>query len=150
MANPSLLPLPRRSPGRGSVRARSPHRNAQRCEVGPLAGYQSRYRSRAPRPPGDPRFQQLPHFGVFVDLLAHPNARHAPAAPVGADLNRALSQVEAEVLHKGGDPAALLNEVQAEFASGVRGALGCYSRPHMCVCAAKPLPSLRVLCAIEA
>jgi len=62
----------------------------------------------------DPRFQQIPNFKVFVDLLAHPNAKPAVTTPISLELNEALGQVEKELLYKGGDPVPLLNEVQAE------------------------------------
>jgi multiple sugar transport system substrate-binding protein len=63
-----------------------------------------------------PRFQQIPNFKVFMELLAHPNAVHVTTTPIGLELNEAMGRVEAEVLHKdGGDPVLLLNEVQAEL-----------------------------------
>ncbi len=64
----------------------------------------------------DPRFQQSPGFGVFMDLLAHPNAKHTVTTPISLELNEALGQVEADLLQGGGDAVPLLNEVQAEFA----------------------------------
>jgi ABC-type glycerol-3-phosphate transport system substrate-binding protein len=64
----------------------------------------------------DPRFHDIPSFELFLDLLAHPNARPAVTTPINLELNEALGQVEVELLHNGGDAALLLNEVQAEFA----------------------------------
>jgi multiple sugar transport system substrate-binding protein len=64
----------------------------------------------------DPRFVQVSHLQVFLDLMAHPNASHAVTTPISLELNEALRRVEGEVLHQGSDPLPLLNEVQAEFA----------------------------------
>ena len=64
----------------------------------------------------DPRFQQGPHWKVFMELLAHPNAGYAAALPIRPELSRALGEVEEQALHDGGDPLSLLEEVQAEFA----------------------------------
>jgi multiple sugar transport system substrate-binding protein len=72
----------------------------------------------------DPRFLNVPGLEVFIDLLAHSNAMHAISMPISPELNEALGQVEDEVLHNGGDPVGLLNEVQSEFASRLREALG--------------------------
>jgi multiple sugar transport system substrate-binding protein len=71
----------------------------------------------------DPRFQQAPNFELFVDLMAHPNAKPAVTTPISLELNEALGQVEEELLHKGGDPVPLLNEVQAEIAPKLKEAL---------------------------
>ena len=64
----------------------------------------------------DPRSQRNPNFEVFADLMAHPNAKPAVTTPISVELNEALGQVEEELLHTGGDPVELLNEVQAEIA----------------------------------
>jgi multiple sugar transport system substrate-binding protein len=77
----------------------------------------------------DPRFGQIPNFKVFMDLMAHPNAKPAVTTPVSSELNEALGQVEVEVLHKGGDPAPLLNEVQAEFAPKLKEGLSYHDGP---------------------
>jgi len=77
----------------------------------------------------DPRFQQLPNFKAFVDLMAHANAKHSVTTPISSELNLALGQVEEEVLHGGGDPVPLLNEVQAELAVELREALAYHDRP---------------------
>jgi multiple sugar transport system substrate-binding protein len=64
----------------------------------------------------DLRFGQIPHFDVFLDLLADPNAASVTTSPISAELNEALRAIEGELLHEGsGDPAALLNAVQTEF-----------------------------------
>jgi len=52
-----------------------------------------------------------------MDLLAHSEARYAGATPLRSELNRALGEVEEQVLHKGSDPVLLLGEVQVAFAS---------------------------------
>jgi multiple sugar transport system substrate-binding protein len=71
----------------------------------------------------DPRFQQIPSLGAFVDLLAHPNAKPAVTTPISLELNEALGQGEEELLHRGGDPVQLLNGVQAEIAPKLEEAL---------------------------
>jgi multiple sugar transport system substrate-binding protein len=71
----------------------------------------------------DPRFQAWPHGDLFLDLLGGPGATRSVPTPVGAALNRALGEVEAEVLHAGGDPAALLDELQVELAPKLEEAL---------------------------
>ena len=70
----------------------------------------------------DPRFDQVPFFEIFMDLLAHPNARQAITTPLNQELNEALGQVEEKVLRGGGDPVLLLTEAQAELASDLEGA----------------------------
>jgi multiple sugar transport system substrate-binding protein len=77
----------------------------------------------------DPRFQGIPNFGVFVDLMVHPNAKHTVTTPISLDLNEALGQVEEELLHQGGDPLPLLNELQAEFASKLKETLSYHDGP---------------------
>jgi hypothetical protein len=51
-----------------------------------------------------------------LGLLDHPNAKPTVTTPIGSELNKALHRVEAELLIEGGDPASLLNDVQAELA----------------------------------
>lgn len=80
-------------------------------------------------PAQDPRFRQMPNFQMFVDLMAHPNARAAVTTPITLDLNEALGRVEAELLHKGGDPALLLNEAQAEITARLEEGLAYHDRP---------------------
>jgi hypothetical protein len=77
----------------------------------------------------DLRFQQMPSFKVFMDLMAHLNAQPALTTPISAGLNEALGQVEQELLHKGGEPVALLNEVQSELAAKLREALSYQDTP---------------------
>ena len=76
----------------------------------------------------DPRFQQIPGFRVFMDLLAHPGAGYIVSTPISPALNEALGQVEEASLHQGGDPLPLLNEVQAELAPRLKEALAYYDR----------------------
>jgi multiple sugar transport system substrate-binding protein len=73
--------------------------------------------------------QQVPDFKVFMDLMAHPNAKPAVTMPVSSELNEALGQVEEEVLHKGGEPAPLLDKVQAEFAPKLKEPLSYHDGP---------------------
>jgi ABC-type glycerol-3-phosphate transport system substrate-binding protein len=77
----------------------------------------------------DPRFQEAPHLEVFLDLMAHPNARTAATTPISSELNESLDQVEAQLLHNGGDAVLLLDEVQAELAPRLEEALGFHGRP---------------------
>jgi multiple sugar transport system substrate-binding protein len=65
----------------------------------------------------DPRFQEMAGFGVFVDLMAHANARPSRTTPISAELNEALGDAEADLLQGGGDPVLLLNEIQAELST---------------------------------
>ena len=55
------------------------------------------------------RFQQNPGFMMFLDLLNQPNAMPSITTPIDPELNEALGQIEADVLHKGEDPLSLLN-----------------------------------------
>ncbi len=77
----------------------------------------------------DPRFQGLPNFRVFLDLLAHTNAKHTVTTPISLELNEALGQVEEELLHKGGDPVQLLKELQAAIAPKLEGTLSYHDGP---------------------
>jgi multiple sugar transport system substrate-binding protein len=64
----------------------------------------------------DPRFQQIPYFQVFMDLMAGAGSSYNISTPISLELNTALGMVEKELLHKqGGEPASLLGELQAEF-----------------------------------
>lgn len=63
----------------------------------------------------DPRFRQNPNTQALAGLMAQPNAEAAVSTPISSELNEALARIEAEVLDKGGNPAPLLNEVQAEL-----------------------------------
>jgi multiple sugar transport system substrate-binding protein len=77
----------------------------------------------------DPRFQQIPNFRLFMDLMAHANAKPAVTTPISVELNEVLGQVEVELLNKGGDPVPLLNEVQAGIAPKLEEALSYQGRP---------------------
>ena len=71
----------------------------------------------------DPRFDQVPFFELFMDLLAHPNASPAATTPITLELNEALVQVEEGILKQAIDAKLLLNEVQTEFALKLEQAL---------------------------
>jgi multiple sugar transport system substrate-binding protein len=77
----------------------------------------------------EPRFGEIPGFGLFVDLLAHPHAGATLTTPISQALNEALGRVEEEVLHRGGDPVPLLDEVQAGLAPGLREASARHDGP---------------------
>jgi ABC-type glycerol-3-phosphate transport system substrate-binding protein len=77
----------------------------------------------------DPRFLQIPDLEVFMDLMAHPSARPAVTTPISPELNEALGQVEEKLLHQGGETLPLLNEVQAELAPKLEGAMAYHDRP---------------------
>jgi hypothetical protein len=57
------------------------------------------------------RFHQNPIFEVFMDLVAHPNARLAVTTPISAEPGRGGGDAQG-----GGDPVLLTSEVQAERA----------------------------------
>jgi hypothetical protein len=61
--------------------------------------------------------------------MAHPNAEPADATPIGSELDEALGQVEAELLHKGSDLVPLLNEAQGKLAAKLKEALSYYDEP---------------------
>ncbi len=63
----------------------------------------------------DPRFRENAKFGIFMDLMASPNAKPAVTTPISSELNETLGQIEEQVLHAGVDPVPLLNEAQAKF-----------------------------------
>ena len=77
----------------------------------------------------DPRFDQVPFFEVFMDLLAGPNARPAITTPVNQELHEALGQVEEKLLRGGGEPVLLLTEAQAELVSELEEAASHEGRP---------------------
>jgi multiple sugar transport system substrate-binding protein len=64
----------------------------------------------------DPHLQGIPHVQAFVELLDNPRAGHVAMTPVRAELNEALRELEAAVLHEGGDLAPLLSALQGELA----------------------------------
>lgn len=64
----------------------------------------------------DPRFQQIPNFQVFLDLIASHNTGSIASTPINLELNTHLAKVEKEILHTGGgDPVRMLDELQAEY-----------------------------------
>jgi multiple sugar transport system substrate-binding protein len=77
----------------------------------------------------DPRFQEVPGLGVFLDLLGHPNAAGSIATSLSPELNAALGQVEDQVLRHSGDPVSLLDGLRAEFERELREALVLQSGP---------------------
>jgi ABC-type glycerol-3-phosphate transport system substrate-binding protein len=68
----------------------------------------------------DPRFLNVPGFELFMGLVAHPNTKHVVTTSIRPELNEALEQVEREVLHKEGDPALLLDDLQTEVVSKLK------------------------------
>jgi hypothetical protein len=77
----------------------------------------------------DPRFHQIASFELFLDLIAHPNARPTVPVPITPVLNEALGRVEDELRRTGGDPEPLLNELQIHFAPRLEEALSYDRRP---------------------
>lgn len=64
----------------------------------------------------DPRFQQMPHFELFMSLLSGPNAYISPAGSFNFELNQAVQAAEKAILRaEGQTPEAVLDEVQAQF-----------------------------------
>lgn len=64
----------------------------------------------------DPCFSKLgPKFQVFLDLMNSKNAFAVITSPISLELNDALGTAEEEILHAGGDPKTLLDQIQAEF-----------------------------------
>jgi multiple sugar transport system substrate-binding protein len=64
----------------------------------------------------DTRFQAIPYFDVFLDLLNNPSARFIPLFSECVKLNAAMHTVEKTTLYQENRTSeALLDEVQAEF-----------------------------------
>jgi len=64
----------------------------------------------------DSRFQEIPGFKVFMELLASANARGAVTRPIILQLHAAPGRVEEELPHiEGGDPVPVSNRVQAQL-----------------------------------
>jgi multiple sugar transport system substrate-binding protein len=63
-------------------------------------------------------------FQVFVDLMSSQNAFAILTTPISLELNDALGTTEEQILHAGGDPKALLDQVQADFAPKFQEAMG--------------------------
>jgi multiple sugar transport system substrate-binding protein len=76
----------------------------------------------------DPRFQQNSDFKVFMDVLAHPNARPVITTPISAELSDALEQVE-ELLQREADPIGLLNQIAAEIGPKLREVSSSHDEP---------------------
>jgi multiple sugar transport system substrate-binding protein len=64
----------------------------------------------------DTRFQAIPYFDVFLDLLNNPNAQFIPASSVSVKLNAAMCKVEKTALYQENrTPGTLLDGIQREF-----------------------------------
>jgi multiple sugar transport system substrate-binding protein len=63
----------------------------------------------------DPRFYEIPHFEVFLDLMAHPNAAPTVSTPVSTPLNAIVGEIE-KAMRQGKSPADRLTQLQADFA----------------------------------
>jgi multiple sugar transport system substrate-binding protein len=77
----------------------------------------------------DPRFAQIRHIGVLIELMADAESAYNVSTSISQELNEALRQVEEEALHNGGDPVRLLDELQAEFAPRLKEALAHFDDP---------------------
>ena len=77
----------------------------------------------------DPRFQSVPDLRVFLDLMAQANAKPAVTTAMTQELSEALDRIEEEVLHQGGDPVLLLDQLQAGLESQKKEALSFQARP---------------------
>jgi hypothetical protein len=64
-----------------------------------------------------------------MGLMAHPNAKHAVTPPISLEANQALGRAEEELLHKGGDPVSVMNEIQAESAPKLKKGLSYLDTP---------------------
>lgn len=64
----------------------------------------------------DPCFTENAKFKVFMDLMAHPNAKYITTTPISLEFNDAYGLVFEQVVHTGEDPKPLLDQLQAEFA----------------------------------
>jgi multiple sugar transport system substrate-binding protein len=68
----------------------------------------------------DLRFEQIPNYQIFMDLVASPNSSSIMSTRNGGEVNQVLTQAERDLLHKtGGNPASLLlSRIQTDFMSG--------------------------------
>jgi hypothetical protein len=67
----------------------------------------------------DTRFEQIPNFQMFIDLVASPVSSSIITTRNSAEVNQALAQAERSLLHESGsDPALVLSKVQTELMSG--------------------------------
>jgi hypothetical protein len=55
----------------------------------------------------DPRFHENKKFELFLNLMDSPNASHITYSPISAEVNTELGSLEEQILHAGGDAAAL-------------------------------------------
>ena len=55
----------------------------------------------------DPRFHENKKFELFLNLMDSPNASHIIYSPISAEVNTELGSLEEQILHAGGDAAAL-------------------------------------------
>ena len=66
----------------------------------------------------DLRFEQIPNYKMFMDLVASPNSSSIISTRNNGEVNQALAEAERDLLHEtGGDPASLLSNIQTEFVS---------------------------------
>ena len=63
----------------------------------------------------DPRFGQLRHFQVFVDILSHPQSTGPFSSPIHQELADALARAGEQIWQLGADPTQLLNDIQREY-----------------------------------
>jgi multiple sugar transport system substrate-binding protein len=69
----------------------------------------------------DPRFQQDPHYQVFLDVVKAPNTEYFVLSPINEEINSAMADVERVLLDDGGvNLTSLLDELQAEYAPLLR------------------------------
>ncbi len=67
----------------------------------------------------DSRFEQIPSFHVFMDLIASPMSSSIISTMNSMEINQALAQAERDMLHESGsDPESVLTEIQNELMSG--------------------------------
>lgn len=70
----------------------------------------------------DPRFQRDPLFHFAIDLVNGPNGFGPPPVPIAPTYTREISRVEDAAMH-GGDPQALLNDLQRRMTADLTEAL---------------------------
>ena len=65
----------------------------------------------------DARFQEIPSFQVFLNLMADPNTSAIVSTPISLEVNTALKKAEKDILHQEvGEPISMLEEVLSELA----------------------------------
>ena len=73
----------------------------------------------------DLRFEQIPNYKMFMDLVASPNSSSIISTRNNGEVNQALIETEKDFLHEtGGDPASLLTTIQTKFVSESQDSLG--------------------------